>query len=106
MKDVPTFAGGHSATHPKSGSCGSTGIRLLIFLLFVLETSQYLSGLCLEKVTLLVRLDGEHPSSSHIIFRLNLPHVDEIRNHVFNPGSVLQMFCFSNLFVVSSYFLS
>ena len=54
-------------------------IRLLIFLLFVLETSQYPSGLCPEQVTLFVRLHGEQASSSHIISRLNLPHVDEIK---------------------------
>ena len=58
------------------------GIRLLIFLLFVLKTSQSPSGLCLEEVTLCVRLDGEHPLSGHIIFRLDLPHVDEIKNLV------------------------
>ena len=61
VKDVPTFAGCHLATHPKSRSCGSRGIRLLIFLLFVLETSQYLACFHLEEVTLFVRLDGEHP---------------------------------------------
>ena len=90
MKNVPTFAGCHLATHPKSGSCGSRGIRLLIFLLFVLETSQHPSGLCPEEITLFVRLDGEHPSSGHIISRLDLPHVDEIKILVVNPGSVLQ----------------
>ena len=37
-------------THPKSRSCGSRWITLLIFLLFVLESSQYPSGLCLELV--------------------------------------------------------
>ena len=68
VKNVPMFAGCHLATHPKSGSCGSKGIGLLIFLLFVLKTSQYPSSLCLEEVTLFIRLDGEHPSSSHIIF--------------------------------------
>ena len=31
------------------------------------------------EVVLLVRLDGAHPSSSHIISRLDLPHVDEIQ---------------------------
>ena len=72
-------------------------IRLLIFLLFVLETSQYPSGLRLEEVTLFVRLDGEHPSSSHRISRLNLPHVNEIKNLIVNPGFAL---------VVSSYLLS
>ena len=80
-------------------------IRLLTILLLVLETSQYRSGLGPEEVTLLVRLDGEHPSSGHIISRLELPHVDEIKNLVANPGFVLQMFRFSKLFVVSSYFL-
>ena len=32
-KNVPTLAGCHLATHPKSGSCGSTRICLLLFLL-------------------------------------------------------------------------
>ena len=67
----------------KQGSC------LLIFLLFVLETSQYPSGLCLEEVTLFFRLDGEIPSSDHIIFGFNLPHIDEIKHLVVNRGFVL-----------------
>ena len=70
-----------------------------------LATSQYLSSLCLQEITLFVRLDGEHPSSGHIISRLDLPHVDEIKNLVVNPRSGLQMFGFSKLFVVSSSFL-
>ena len=45
VKDVPIFASSRVATHPKSGSCGSRGFCLLIFLLFVLETSQYPSCL-------------------------------------------------------------
>ena len=90
VKDVPTLAGSRVATHPKSGSCGSRRFCLLIFLLLVLETSQYPSCLfCLEEVTLFVCLDGEHPSPSHIISRLNLPHVDEIKNLVINPGFLL-----------------
>ena len=89
MKNVPTYDGCHLATHPKSGSCGSTGIGLLTFLLSVLETSQHPSGLCLEKVTLFVRLHVEHPSSRHHIFRLDLPHVDEIKKLVVNPRFVL-----------------
>ena len=78
VKDLPTFAGCQFATHPKSRTCGSRRICLLMLLLFVLETSQYQSGLCLEEVALSVCLDGEHPSSCHIISRFNLPHVDEI----------------------------
>ena len=70
VKKVQFLLAAHLATHPKSGSCGSRGIRLLIFLLFVLETSQYPSGLCLEEVTLFVRLDGEHPLSGTQFFRL------------------------------------
>ena len=68
------------------------GIGLLVILLFVLETSQYPSGVRPEEVTLFVLLDGEHPSSSYIISRLNLPRVDEIKNFDVNPRSVLQMF--------------
>ena len=37
------------------------------------------TGLCFEEVALLVSLDGEHPSSSHIISLLNLPHVNEVK---------------------------
>ena len=97
VKNAPTFAGFHLATHPKSGSCGSRRIRLLTFLLFVLETSEYPFSLCLWEVAMFVRLDGKHPSSGHIISRLNLLHVNEIKNLVVNPGSVLPMFCFSKL---------
>ena len=60
-------------------------MRLLVFLLFVLENSQYPSGLCIEEVTLFVYLDGEHPSSSHRISRLNLPHANEVKNLIVNP---------------------
>ena len=55
------------------------------------------SGLCLEEVALFVRLDGEHPSSGHIIFRFDLPHVNEIKNLIINQGFALNTFCFSNL---------
>ena len=106
LRDVPAFAGCHLATHSKCGSCGSRRIGLLIFLLFVLETSQYPSGLCLEEVTLFVRLDGEHPYTGSIISRLDLPQVGEIKKLVANSGSVLKMFRFNKLVVVSLYFLS
>ena len=106
MKEIPNSTGCHVATHPKSWSCESRRICLFVFLLFVLETSQYPSGLCLEEVALLVSLDGEHPSSSHIVLRFDLPHVNEIKNLIVKPGFVLKMFRFSKLFVVSSYFLS
>ena len=106
VEKIPSFAGCHVATHPKSGSCGSRGINLRVFFLFVLETSQYPSGLGPEEVALFVRLDGEHPSSCHILSRLELPHVDEIKNFVVNPRSVVRMFCFSELYSASSYFLS
>ena len=38
---------------------------------------------------LVVRLDGEHPSSGHIGFRLDFLQVDEIKNFVVHPGLVL-----------------
>ena len=44
-------------------------------------------------------------SSGHIVFRLDLLQASEIKKLVVNPRFVLQMFCFSKLFVVSSYFL-
>ena len=81
-------------------------IRVLMFLLFVLKTSQHPSGLCPEEVTLFVRLNGEHQSSGDIILRLDLPHFNEIKNLIVNPGFVLKLFRFSKVFVVSSYFLS
>ena len=105
VKNVPTFVGCHLATHPTSRSCGSRGICLLIFLLFVLETSQYPSGFCLQEVTLFVRLDGEHPTSGYIISRFDLPQINKIENFIVNPGFVLQVFCFSKLFVISSLML-
>ena len=97
VKKIPTFAGCHLATHPKSRSCGSKGIGLLVLFLRVLEASQHSSGFCLEEVALFIRLDGEHASSRHILFRFDLPHVDEIKNLIINPRFVFKMFCFSNL---------
>ena len=105
-KNVPTFADCHLATHPNSRSCGSGRICLLIFLLFVLETSQYQSCLCLEEVALFVRLDGEHPSSRNIISRFDLPEINKIENFIVNPGFVIQVFCFSELFVLASWFFN
>ena len=86
MKKIPSFTGCHLTTHSKSWSCGRRRISLLVILLFVLETSQYPSGLCLEEIKLFVRLDGEHPSSCDISSRLDLSQVDEIKNLVVNPG--------------------
>ena len=42
VEKISTFAGCHLATHPKSWSCGSSEIGLLVILLRVLETPQYL----------------------------------------------------------------
>ena len=71
VKQIPPSIACHLTTQPKSWSCGSRGICLLIFPPFVLETSQYPSCLCLE-----------------------------------NAGFTFQVFCFSKLFVISSYFPS
>ena len=51
----------------------------MVFSLIFLETSQYSFGLRLEEVTLCIHLDGEHPSSGNIIFRSDLPHVNEFK---------------------------
>ena len=79
-KKIPNFTGCLLATNSKSWSCGSRGIGLLVILLLVVETSQYPSGLCYEEVALLVRIDGEHSSSGHIVLRFDLPHINEIKN--------------------------
>ena len=42
---------------------------------------------CLEEVALLVSLDGEHPSSGHIVLRFDVPHVNDIENLIVNPGT-------------------
>ena len=65
------------------------GVSLSVFLLRVLEASQHSSGFCLEEVTLFIRLDGEQPSSSHIMCRFDLPHVNEIKNLIINRGFAL-----------------
>ena len=106
VEKITTFAGCHLATHPKSWSCGSKGIGLYVILLLVLETSQYPSSLRPEEVALLVSLDGEYPSSGHMVLRFDLPQINEIRNLIVNPGFPLEVFRFSKLLVVSSYFLS
>ena len=41
---------------------------------------------CFEEVTLLVRLDGEHPSSGYITSRFDLPQINKIEKFIVNPG--------------------
>ena len=102
MKKIPSFAGCHVATHPKSGSCGSRGISLWVFFLFVLETSQYQSGLCSGELSCLsVLMVSTHRPVTYFL-GLNFLMSMRSKNLVANPGSVLQMFRFSKLFVVSS----
>ena len=69
----------------------------MVLLLRVLEASQHSSGLCLEEVALFICLDGEHRSSGHIIFRFDLPHVNEIKNLIINQGFALKTLCISKL---------
>ena len=78
---------------------------MYVILLLVLETSQYPSSLRPEEVALLVSLDGKYPSSGHIILRFELPHINEIKNLIISSGFPLEVFRFSKLLVVSSYFL-
>ena len=104
VTNVPTLAGCHLATHPKSRSFGSKRICLLMSLLFVLENSQYPSCLCLEEVTLFVRLNGKHPSSRYVIPRFDLPQNNKTEKLFINRGITFQEFCLSKLFVISSYF--
>ena len=85
VKNVPILAGRHLVPYPKSGSCGSRQISLLIFLLFVLGTSQSPSCLCPEEVPLFFCLDGEQPSSVYIISLFDLSQINKIENFVVNP---------------------
>ena len=105
VEKIPTFAGCHQATHPKSWSCGRRRIVLLVIFLFILETSQYPSSLRPEEVALFVGLGGKYPSSGHMILRFELPQINEIKNLIVNPGFPLEVLCFSELLVVSSSFL-
>ena len=106
VTNVQTLAGCHLATHPKSRSCESRRLCLLIFLLFVLETSRYTSCLCLEEITLFGRLHGNRPSSSYVIPRFDLPQINKIENLIINQGITFQEFCFGKMFVISCYFFS
>ena len=56
-------------------------------------------------ICIFVGLDGKYPSSGHIILRLGLPHINEIKNLIFDPVFPLKVFRLSKLLVVSSYFL-
>ena len=71
----------------------------------MLETSQYPSGFCPEEVALFVGVDGKYPSSGHIILRLELLRINEIKTWlqtmIFTPG----FFRFSKVLVAYSYFL-
>ena len=71
-----------------------------------METSQYPSGLRPEEVALLVGLDGEYPSSSYTVLRFDIPQINDIKNLSVNLGFALEVFRFSKLLVVFSYFLS
>ena len=94
VEKISTFAGCHLAG-------GRRGLGLEVILLLVLENSQYPSSLLPEGVPLLVGLDGEYPSSGHIVLRCDLPQINEIKNLIVNPGFPLEVFR-----LVSSYFLS
>ena len=75
VKNVRTFTGCHLATHPKSGSADIPSVCP--------GNLSAVSDIRLKEVTLSVRVYGEHPSSCHVISRLNLPPI-EIKNLVAN----------------------
>ena len=66
---IPSFVGCYLATHLKSRSGRSRRICPQVLLLFLLESSQYSSLLCLEEVALLVGFNGKYPSTCHVILR-------------------------------------
>ena len=77
VEKIPTFAGWHLATHPKSWPHGGWRIGLKVIFLFDSETSQYPSGFRPEEGALFVGLHGKYPSSCHIILRC-LPPTDRV----------------------------
>ena len=89
VKDVPTLVGCNLAAHLKSGSCGSRRIGLLMFLQFVLETSQYPSCLCLKEVTMFVHSFG------YIISRFVSPQINKIEKFIIQPICVFSR-CFAS----------
>ena len=89
VEKIPTFAGCHLATHPKSWSCGSRRSGLQVIVLLVLETSQYPSGLCPEEGAVL---------------RFDFFQINEMKNLIVIPGFPLEVFRFSKLLVAPSYF--
>ena len=102
----PTFTGHLAKLIGSLGYVETKRIRLLICLLFVLESSQNPSDFCHEEVTLFVRLDGEHPPLGVIISRFNLPQINEIETSVSTQDLHSRCFASANCFVISSYFLS
>ena len=74
--------------------------------LFEINVKKIPSGLCPEEVALLVRLNREYPSPCYMVSRLELPHVNEIKNLIVKEVFVLMVLRLSKLFVLSSYFLS
>ena len=90
------------ATHSKSWSCGSRRIGLLVILLPVLETSQYPSGLCLNRLHCLSVFN--RPVKKFFGLTLIISMRSETSCSI--QDFVLKMFCFSKLCVVSSYFQS
>ena len=78
MEKIPSFGACHLATHPKSST--SRRICQQVLLLFVLETSQYPSGLRPEEVALLVGFNGKYPSTCYVILWFFLPQINEIEN--------------------------
>ena len=70
---------------------------MLLILLFVQESLKNPSCLNLDKVAVLVPLDGENPSASNKAFAGYLPEIDQLKDIVVNPGLIFLEFSFKEV---------
>ena len=87
-ENVPTLTGFHLATHPKSGSCGSSESVCWYSVCLSWKPLNAHFVFAFKEVTLFARLDSKHPSSGYIIPRFALPQINKIENFIINPGFV------------------
>ena len=85
LEKIPTITGSLEATYSKSWYCGGRGIGFVSHYFICPGNLSISIWPFLEEVALLVRLDGEHPSSGQIVLRFHFPHINEIKNPYWQP---------------------
>ena len=77
MEQIPLHRGGMLRCHTKSVPSGRPRVGLEVVLLSVLEASTNPSSLEFLKLSILIYLDGKHPSASDIVVNLMTSLVSE-----------------------------